>query len=525
MSASANRLLSRVVRRIAPAALPVAAALIAAGDARAQANEQSSLICPYISDSNYWSSAFAIDGDLMVVGAPNDSSYYPIGGHGAATVHVRDPVTGAWSYQQKLFASDYASFETFGATVAVDGDRLAVSAPRNVVNNLGDAGSVYLFERDAITGLFVEVQKLDSNAPIAGEGFGYGLALKGDLLLVGAPGAGLGSVQVCRRDAVTGLFAFEAQLVDSNGSSASFFGRTIDFDGTTLLVAAPNGAAGATNYAGTVELFSISGTTWTQGQELRANVPQQSANFGSSLALDGNRIAVGAPTETIGANSLAGRAYVFVKDTVTGLFNLEQSFDSPTLAYNSGFGTAVELQGGLFVAGAPNEVTGGGHIGSVWTWRLGKKKNGPWHFESELQAGPTIAEENFGGALNIANSDIVVASRWANTSNGRDTGALFFYDAAEFTLTVTPTQPAPGATIDLEAHRGAPGSPLLLAVEAIDGIPLFLPLLYDVFAVDSSWSLQLDAPDPAFGSTVTVRAWKIGAGGPLVGSQAIDIDL
>lgn len=500
-------------------------ALAAAGELRAQGHEQSSLICPYVSDSNYWSSAFAIDGDLMVVGAPNDSSYFPIGGHGAATVHQRDPVTGAWTYHQKLFASDYASFEAFGGTVAVEGDRLAVAAPRNVVNNLGDAGSVYLLERDAITGLFVEVQKLDSIAPVAGEGFGYGLALKGNLLLVGAPGAGPGSVQVFRRDAVTGLFAFEAQLIDSNGSSASFFGRTIDFDGTTVLISAPNGAAGAINYAGTVELFSVSGTTWTQGQELRSNVPQQSANFGSSLALDGNRIAVGASTEWVGSNSLVGCAYVFVKDPITGLFSLEQRFDSPTLAYNSGFGTAVELEGGLFAVGAPNEVTGGGHIGSVWTWRLGKKNNGPWHLESELQAGPSIAEENFGGAVLIAGSDLVVASRWANTLHGRDTGALFFYDAPEFTLTITPTQPAPGATLDLEAHRGAPGSPILLAVEAIDAIPVFIPLLYDVFATDYTWSLQLDAPDPAFGSTVTVRVWKVGAGGPLVGSNAVDVDL
>lgn len=292
-----------------------------------------------------------------------------------------------------------------------------------------------------------------------------------------------------------------------------------------MLIGAPNGSAGGVNYAGTVELFSVSGTTWTQGQDLSSNVPQQSANFGSSLALAGDRIAVGAPTEWIGSNSTAGRAYVFVKDQATGLFSLEQRFDSPTLAYNSGFGTAVDVKDGLLVVGAPNEVTGGGHVGSVWSWRLGKKKNGPWHSESELQAGPAIAEENFGCGVLIDTADIVVASRWANTNSGRDTGALFFYDAPEFTLSITPTQPAPGAPIDMEAHRGAAGSPILIAAEAIDGMPLFLPILYDVFGSNLSWSLQLDAPDPAFGITVSVRAWKIGAGGPLVGSQLIDIDL
>lgn len=506
--------------------LPVALALLATA-ARAQGTEQSSLICPYVSDSNYWSSAFAIDGDRLVVGAPNDSSWYPIGGHGAATVHQRDPVTGVWGYQQKLFASDYSDSEAFGGAVAVDGSRIAVSAPRNIVNFLGDAGSVYLLELDTVTGLFVEVQRVDSVAPAGGESFGASLALEGDLLLVGAPGSlGVGSVQVFRRDGVTGLFQFETQLFDANGSSSSLFGRTLDFDGTTLLVGAPNGKAGSVNSAGTVELFTLSGTTWTQGQELFAAVPQTSANFGASIALAGNRLAVGAPSETIGSSSLAGRAYVFVKDAVTGLFSLEQRLDSPTLAYNSGFGSAVELSGGLLAVGAPNEVTGGGHIGSVWTWRLGKKNNGPWHPESELQAGsPTIAEESFGNPLALAGGDLVVASRYANTANGRDTGALFFYDADEFTLTITPTQPAAGATLDLEAHRGAAGAPILVAVEAIDGVPVFVPILTDLFATNLAWSLQLDAPDPLFGSTVTVRAWKIGAGGPLVGSNAVDVDL
>ena len=35
----------------------------------------------------------------------------------------------------------------------------------------------------------------------------------------------------------------------------------------------------------------------------------------------------------------------------------------------------------------------------------------------------------------------------------------------------------------------------------------------------------VDAPDPLLGITVSVRAFKISAGGPLVGSQVIDVDL
>lgn len=521
--------LSTIARRAGPLLLSAVACGAAAPELTAQATEQGYVLCPWYKPANYWSSALASDNDWLITGAPRDSLLWPLVGHGAVSVHGRDPITSAWTHHQTLYASDYSSDDRFGFAVAVEDDVFVASAIYNQVSTSVRAGSVYVFRKDPLTGLFVEEQRLDSIAPATDEFFGHALALKGDVLLVGAPnsfisGTQVGSVQVFRRDPGTGVWSFETQLLDDDPNPGAGFGTALAFDGATAVIGTPFAAENFVQNCGSVELFSVSGTTWTKGQELLSPTLQTSGNFGSAVALSSGRIAVGVPNEHDGANLWVGAVRTFALDSVSGLYTHEQRLLSG-ITNGASFGAALALDGGLLAVGEYAVATGSGHSGIAWTYRLGKKKNGPWHLESELVAGPTWAEQDFGSAVAIDAKHVLVASRYADTSSGYDSGAIYLYDRAEFTLSITPTQPAPGATIDLEAHRGAPGAPILLAAEAIDGVPLFLPILYDVFAADYRWQLQLTAPDPAFGVTVSVRAWKIGAGGPLVGSQLIDVDL
>ncbi|MEE8397290.1 MAG: hypothetical protein V3S29_14630 [bacterium] len=62
----------------------------------------------------------AISGDTAVVGASLDDTNGSDAG--AAYVYNRDPVTGVWSQDVKLLASDGVAGDGFGVTVAIDGD-------------------------------------------------------------------------------------------------------------------------------------------------------------------------------------------------------------------------------------------------------------------------------------------------------------------------------------------------------------------------------------------------------------------
>lgn len=93
--------------------------------------------------NNFFAQSVALRGDMLVVGAPNATSLAP---GGAAYVFERDP-NGMWQPKQKLRAGDTELGDAFGHTVAVDGDVIVVGAPND--DDLGFAtGSAYVFARD-----------------------------------------------------------------------------------------------------------------------------------------------------------------------------------------------------------------------------------------------------------------------------------------------------------------------------------------------------------------------------------------
>jgi hypothetical protein len=57
------------------------------------------------------------------------------------------PASGEWLEVRKILGADTAPLDHFGAAMALEGDRLAVGVPDDD-SPLGDAGSVYLFERN-----------------------------------------------------------------------------------------------------------------------------------------------------------------------------------------------------------------------------------------------------------------------------------------------------------------------------------------------------------------------------------------
>jgi hypothetical protein len=83
----------------------------------------------------------AIEGDTIVAGADGADS-----ARGAVYVFVEP--AGGWAngvQTAKLTASDGATFDTFGRSVAKDGDTIVVGAPEAEINGIFDQGAVYVF--------------------------------------------------------------------------------------------------------------------------------------------------------------------------------------------------------------------------------------------------------------------------------------------------------------------------------------------------------------------------------------------
>src|SRR5947209_3657019 len=117
--------------------------------------------------------AAAISGSIAVVGAEGKNS-----SAGAAYVFVRSGST--WSKQAELTASDHASGDNFGYSVAISGTTAVVGAYGE--NSL--TGAAYVFVRSGST--WTQQAKLTASDAAPFDEFGYSVAISGCTAVVGA---------------------------------------------------------------------------------------------------------------------------------------------------------------------------------------------------------------------------------------------------------------------------------------------------------------------------------------------------
>lgn len=123
----------------------------------------------------------AIFHDLIVVGAPNTTN-------GTAYVYDRRVgVTNDWGQLAVLTASDGASGDRFGQSVAIDGYHIAAGAPYYSGGRQA-RGAGYLFSRNRTPPtVWGQAARLVAPAPQDDDRFGDSVALSDDTLAIGSP--------------------------------------------------------------------------------------------------------------------------------------------------------------------------------------------------------------------------------------------------------------------------------------------------------------------------------------------------
>jgi hypothetical protein len=175
------------------------------------------------------------------------------------------------------------------------------------------------------------------------------------------------------------------------------FGDAVALDGDTVAVGAP--------YANSVAIFTRSGTTWTQQQQLAEPAVFR---FGRALSIQGDTLAVGSEAEKV-------RVYT----RVAGVWSLESVLTPSVSASADGFGRAVALDGDSLVVGAEFEdssATGvdgdpndNGADGSGAAY-LFERVASVWTQTAYLKASNTGGGDRFGFSVDKQANTIVVGS-------------------------------------------------------------------------------------------------------------------
>ncbi len=245
--------------------LPVCAVLAAlVAPAYAQYCAQTIALAPGQTATNSFGASVALTGDFALVGDPDfESGANPGPGH--VSVYTRHPVGGHLLFDAQIAASDGLAGDQFGIDCDVDGDRIVVGADGHDAAGL-DAGAAYVLER--VQGQWVEVQKLTSPTASSGDRFGATVAIEGEWMLVSAPGGS--EVFVYRH--VVGAWTVHQVIVLSNASSVG--GLTAEIDQGFFAVANLNRALAyewnavtqlweLDFHAGTASAFSFTGMAFS----------------------------------------------------------------------------------------------------------------------------------------------------------------------------------------------------------------------------------------------------------------------
>jgi hypothetical protein len=300
----------------------------------------------------------ALSGDRLVVGAPYR------GGTGAAFVQRRG--AAGWTQEQVVQPTAIAGAHA-GAAVAIDGDVLVIGAPADAIDISGRA-YVYRYNAASTSWLLDGGGTLSATTPAADASCGASVAISGARIIIGCPGEkgkgnamNAGAVYMFRYDAPSSTWVADGTF--KGAKAGDFFGSAVGLSGASAIVGAPFEADGTTIGAGGARVLVRGASTWAQqGTTLRGDAVTGS-HFGQAVAISGDDVIVGAPDTSSGA------AYVFQR--VAGAW----SRDGPKLVPALGapelvqFGSSVAIDGTHVVVGAPKEDGGILDAGMVHAYR------------------------------------------------------------------------------------------------------------------------------------------------------------
>ena len=354
----------------------------------------------------------AIDGNLAVVGAPQDDTMAEDAG--AAYVYRYDGTT--WVEEAKLVASDGEAFDAFGTGTAIDGDVILIGAWWDSDNG-SSAGAAYVFRYDGSN--WNQEAKLVAGDPLPNAWFGYRVDLSGDVAIIGAWGDGgaapfAGAAYIFRYDGND--WNQEAKLLAPLPNVTDYFGYNVAIQGDLAAVGSLGDDAGVTD-GGAVHVYRYDGTNWNHEATLVSDDIATYDQLGVSVRIVGNRIFSGA----YGDDDTSGAVYAFDYDgsawTQTAKITASDRFPG------DGFGWWIDAEGDLLLASSDTDDDNGDSSGSAYLYR---DTGSGFSEEAKLLPSDGDMGDNFAYALGLSNGWALIGAP-DNQDFGEMTGSAYFF--------------------------------------------------------------------------------------------------
>lgn len=397
-------------------------------------------------EGDSFGNSVAVFGDTAVIGAPGDDDAGE--NSGSAYVFVRNGAT--WNERSKLTASnwlgesDAAAGDQFGSSVAIVDGLILVGAS-------GDddgSGSAYFYYGEE--GRWHPMGRVKASDAATGDGFGGSVALTANRAVVGAAGndhAGNNSGSAYAFIRSISYWYEQTKLVASDAAEEDRFGESvaIDYSNNGSVVVGASGNDDAGDNSGSAYVFVHSGNyhdaNWSEQTKLTASDAAEDDYFGYSVAASDNSVVVGAYMDDEGLPDPedspappqdvyygSGSAYVFVRDGVSW------SEEAKLLASDRGeddhFGWSVAISGDMAVVGAPDLHHRDSHFGASY---LFVRNEETWTERPSFLISIELGEQEHSGNAVAISGDIAVVGVSQDKRGGLSgirSGSAYVYDLA-----------------------------------------------------------------------------------------------
>jgi len=363
----------------------------------------------------------ALDGDYAIVGAP----YEDAGGENGGAVYIYHRTdANTWDAGTKITAADITSNDNFGFSVALSGDYAIVGSPYEDTGG-NAAGAAYIFHRtDANT--WDAGTKITAADAEADDYFGYSVSISGDYAIVSAHledtgGSGSGAAYIFRRTD-TNTWDTGTKITASDPEAGDYFGYSVSISGDYAVVGAYGEDAGGSN-AGAAYIFRRTDTnTWDTGTKVTASDAEGGDRFGSSVSISGDYAVIGAYLENSGGTG-AGAAYIYHR-TDTNTWDAGVKIVASDAQVNDWFGFSVSLAGDDAIVGSYLEDTGGGSAGAAYVYH--RTDTNTWDTGAKIISSGAASGDYFGRAVSLSGDYAVIGATGVDTL-GSGAGAAYVY--------------------------------------------------------------------------------------------------
>jgi VCBS repeat-containing protein len=398
---------------------------------------------PTPSSGDYYSGApVAVSGNIVVLGSPYSQS----GGQ----AHVFSATTGA--RVATLINPSPAAADLFGHSVAVSGTRIVIGAHGDNSSGGGAfSGQAYVYDTSSET----PVATLANPTPATNEYFGFSVAVSGDIAVVGAHFDDMETAVSGRAYVFNAATGSLSRALDNPKPPATSdqYGVAIGLSGNTLVVGAY--LEDTTNFdVGRAYVYNAATGALT------ATLSKPAANgnerFGTSVAVAGNLVVVGAPLDDAGAVD-SGSAYVFNATTGARLATLQ----NPSPGVGDNFGISVAISGNLIVVGAYLDDTGVPDSGRAYVFTTSGA------LQTTLFNPSPGAGDQFGRSVGISGNTVVVGAYMDDTT-ALDSGQASVFNATTGQLLGVINNPTPASGDQFGFNVAISGSSVIVGAISDD---------------------------------------------------------